>query len=83
MLLFVAISWLAIRSAGNNQRVLVTNMMLQEAIANTDKILISENHPQSLDLSLLKLLIAWFTEKMVDTPPIVSDLCRLEFFLIP
>ena len=72
VLQFVAISWLAIRSAGNNQRELVTNMMLQEAIANADKILISENHPQSLDLSLLKLLIAWFTEKMVATP-IISE----------
>jgi len=39
--------------------VLVTNMMmLQEAVANAEKILVSENRPQSLDLSLLKLLIA-------------------------
>lgn len=75
MLQFDAISWLAIGSAGNNQRVLVTiMMMLQEAIANEDKILISENHPQSLDLSLLKLLIAWFTEKMVATPPVISKI---------
>lgn len=75
MLQFDAISWLAIRSALNNQRVLVTiMMMLQEAIVNADKILISENHPQSFDLSLLKLLIAWFTEKMVATPPVISEI---------
>lgn len=53
--------------------VLVTNMMLQEAFANAEKILVRENRPQSLDLSLLKLLIAWFTEKMVATLPIMSE----------